>query len=87
MTLEYNDGQIISGDIVSPVTPLLGNIGGLTEEVVSEIVRNANIGEFVMRKALEPLSLYGVADFLAELMRVIGHENREHCTRTWKAKA
>ena len=70
-------------DIASPETVVLENVGGLTETAVSEIVRNANVGEYVIQRleGAGSLNLWDTAAMLSDLLQFAAKERRNHWAR------
>lgn len=81
MKLGYQDGRITFDDLAGrPV--VLENVGGLTEKAVSEIVRNANIGELVV-KVLDgqKWGFWDVCELVKVLQSTVERENMDHWAR------
>lgn len=83
MNLAYKDGRILLGDIASPETVVLENVGGLTEQAVSEIVRNATVGEYVLNRleGAGSMTLWQTAAMLSDLLQFAAKERGEHWVR------
>lgn len=70
-------------DIASPETVVLENAGRLTETAVSEIVRNANVGEYVIQRleGAGSMNLWDTAAMLSDLLQIATMERRNHWAR------
>ena len=82
MKLGYEGGRITCHDLEArPV--VLENVGGLTEKVVSEIVRNANIGDYVLNRleGAGSMNLWQTAEMLSDLLQFVGKERVDHWAR------
>lgn len=83
MKLAYQDGCIRMADITSPEIVALENVGGLTDTAVSEIVRNANVGEYVLNRleGAGSMTLWQTAAMLSDLLQFAAKERGEHWVR------
>ena len=86
MKLGYQEGRITCDDLeVRPV--VLENVGGLTEKAVSEIVRNANIGEQVVKMMDgQKWGFWDVCNLVKALQNTVEQERGEHWMRCREAK-
>lgn len=83
MKLGYEDGRITCHDLeASPV--VLENVRGLTEKVVSEIVRNANIGAFVLRRigGSGSIDLWEAGRLIRDILDIVARERTLHHHRS-----
>ena len=81
MRLGYEGGRITCEELAArPV--VLANVGGLTEKTVSEIVRDANIGQQVV-KLLEGRNwdIWSVCNLVEVLKATVDKERMEHWAR------